>query len=390
MTHVGLAIAAGDGHRGTPRFARPKVVCLLCLGLALSATSAPAEVVYVQKDFAEMGRVPNVSPGICAAAANINSLVYLRNHFPGIYADTDLIPDWDGNGAVEFSDQVTSRDKMAYGWDNDEGVHRPGIYGSSAPGGGGTAQAVWEATYWWFEDFAPGTSAFDGQVQASTTGWHDWEVLERGYPQWAFLWDSLLDAADVELGIYPTIPAGAHAVTLIGLAFDDLDGDGWWDAGEEPKEIGYLDPNSVSAPTWSDVTINPEVGRIEFQWSQTTYYIDRAFTKGPVLIPGDANADGIVDLLDLGIVGDNWNGTGKVWETGDFNDDGVVDLLDLGIVGDNWNVTVESAVPSPVPEPAALTLLLGTIPILYLFRRRRSFGAGGPWLSRRLADGSGP
>jgi len=177
------------------------------------------------------------------------------------------------------------------------------------------------------------------------------------------------------LGIYPTTPGGAHAVTLTGLAFDDLDGNGWWDPGEEPREIGYLDPNSVSAPTWSDVTINPEVGRIEFQWSQTTYYIDRAFTEGPVLIPGDANADGMVNLLDFGIVGDNWNGTEKVWETGDFNDDGVVDLVDLGIVGDNWStvyfVPSETA-PGSVPEPSTLTLLvLGAMAAL-LCRRQWS------------------
>ena len=110
-------------------------------------------------------------------------------------------------------------------------------------GGGGTAEDVWEATYWWFEDFAPGTSVLDGQVLASTSGWPCREVLQLTNPKLAFLWNAMVDAADVELGIAPTGAGDPHAVTLTGLAFDDLDGDGWWDGGEKPKEIGYLDPN---------------------------------------------------------------------------------------------------------------------------------------------------
>ena len=72
---------------------------------------------------------------------------------------------------------------------------------------------------------------------------------------------------------------------------------------------------------------------------------------------GDANGDGVVNLLDLGIVGDNWNATGKNWTSGDFNDDGVVSLLDFGVVAENWNTvyfTAEGAppaVPEPLPEP---------------------------------------
>ena len=54
-------------------------------------------------------------------------------------------------------------------------------------------------------------------------------------------------------------------------------------------------------------------------------------------IPGDLNLDGKVDLLDLGILGDNWSQAGVSYFQGDANLDGKVDLLDLGLIGDNWN-----------------------------------------------------
>jgi len=65
---------------------------------------------------------------------------------------------------------------------------------------------------------------------------------------------------------------------------------------------------------------------------------------------GDFNLDGLIDLLDLGVVGDEY-GLGSGWATGDANGDGAVDLLDLGAVGDNYGFAVS------VPEPATMTLL---------------------------------
>ena len=69
---------------------------------------------------------------------------------------------------------------------------------------------------------------------------------------------------------------------------------------------------------------------------------------------GDADNDGKVGLIDLGILGANWGQSGK-WSTGDYNGDGVVDLLDLGILASNWNWSQPAG--APVPEPATLSLL---------------------------------
>jgi hypothetical protein len=56
----------------------------------------------------------------------------------------------------------------------------------------------------------------------------------------------------------------------------------------------------------------------------------------PVLKPGDANGDGMVDVGDLGILAANYGGTGKTWAQGDFNNDGAVDVGDLGILAAHY------------------------------------------------------
>ena len=73
-------------------------------------------------------------------------------------------------------------------------------------------------------------------------------------------------------------------------------------------------------------------------------------------IPGDANGDGSVDLLDLDILGANFGAMGSAsFADGDFNGDGNVDLLDLDILGSNFGTGSPS---TAVPEPISLGLLL--------------------------------
>jgi hypothetical protein len=52
-------------------------------------------------------------------------------------------------------------------------------------------------------------------------------------------------------------------------------------------------------------------------------------------VPGDANADGRIDTLDLGVLASHWGQSGQ-WADGDFNGDGRIDLSDLGIMASNW------------------------------------------------------
>jgi hypothetical protein len=284
--------------RWRPRANHIVAVLLVCAAVSGAVGSVQAATAFFQKDFSEMGHVPNVSApqkGICAAAADINSFIYLWNHFPQVYGGTNLLPDWDGDGTLTQSDYLASRDKLANGWEHN-GTSRPGMYGSS---GGAVAKNIWEQTLYWFEDFAPGTTVFDGQLNQNGASWHGGQVLETSYPRWSFLWDALVAAMDIELGL--ASGAKAHAVTFTGMAFNDLDGDGRWDANETVEQVGFVDPNKVSQMTWADVSTGTG-GRIEFKWWQDgqIYHVYRAYTEGPISVPEPAAAVSLFALLLFG------------------------------------------------------------------------------------------
>lgn len=61
------------------------------------------------------------------------------------------------------------------------------------------------------------------------------------------------------------------------------------------------------------------------------------------LVMGDANLDGTVDIVDLGMLSGNYgkqidlsDPNSHPWRAGDFNLDGKVDLLDLSILSSNY------------------------------------------------------
>ncbi|MCC6681535.1 MAG: PEP-CTERM sorting domain-containing protein [Phycisphaeraceae bacterium] len=97
-----------------------------------------------------------------------------------------------------------------------------------------------------------------------------------------------------------------------------------------------------------------------------------------VIWPGDANGDGMVNLADLQVLGDNWHSTTATRNQGDFTGDGYVGLDDLQILGDNWGYGVSSDLTfdqAPqqlglnIPEPG--TLLLLCLGVLAVTRRVR-------------------
>ena len=90
--------------------------------------------------------------------------------------------------------------------------------------------------------------------------------------------------------------------------------------------------------------------------------------------PGDYNQDGVVDVVDLGILATNYGlasgGAGVTggaaavdYSQGDINGDGVVDVVDLGILATNY----DSGYAAPLPEPCSAALL--TMGALALLRR---------------------
>ncbi|MCC6682484.1 MAG: hypothetical protein IT445_16410 [Phycisphaeraceae bacterium] len=76
-------------------------------------------------------------------------------------------------------------------------------------------------------------------------------------------------------------------------------------------------------------------------------------------LAGDATLDGLVNLADLQILGDNWAADGASWASADFNGDGMVNLGDLQILGDHWNAAAGdfAQLSANIPEPHCVVLL---------------------------------
>lgn len=86
-------------------------------------------------------------------------------------------------------------------------------------------------------------------------------------------------------------------------------------------------------------------------------------------LPGDTNSDGVVDLVDLNNVRNNFGAAGTPI-LGDTNGDDVVDLVDLNAVRNNFGA---SAGAKAVPEPAtALLAACGLLGVIIMLGRRRN------------------
>ncbi|MCC6679570.1 MAG: PEP-CTERM sorting domain-containing protein [Phycisphaeraceae bacterium] len=171
---------------------------------------------------------------------------------------------------------------------------------------------------------------------------------------------------------------------------------GWYDpvSGDfaHPDHLLYWQVNITNIPDafvqqqgtiyWLDLSLSLATSGVNVGWKTSQdHFNDDAVVA--VKLPGDANGDGVVNLADLQILGDNWMAGGAAWAQGDFTGDGLVNLADLQILGDNWGasgplwkdlhdpITGESLDLAFVitPEPSSLVLL--ALSGAAMLRRRR-------------------
>lgn len=102
---------------------------------------------------------------------------------------------------------------------------------------------------------------------------------------------------------------------------------------------------------------------------------------GTIALGGDANLDGLVDIVDLAALANDWRSPGG-WHEGDFNRDNFVDAFDLQILASNWQASAANAGSSfasamsifglnesNLPEPGMISTLMTCL--LGICRRRR-------------------
>lgn len=146
------------------------------------------------------------------------------------------------------------------------------------------------------------------------------------------------------------------AFDSVGGLPGDYDGDGDVDTADYATWRSSYGANGTGLPADgnSDGLVNA-----------ADYTIWRDNAQSVSVVPGDANGDGSVDLLDLDILGQNFGLTPATLAQGDFNGDGSVDLLDLDILGQNFGAMAATA----VPEPSSLLLMLAAVTAVGCGRR---------------------
>lgn len=134
-------------------------------------------------------------------------------------------------------------------------------------------------------------------------------------------------------------PFGNAGYPLVFNASASYDPDGtivsWrWDFGDGTTATGRV-VSHIYARGWTryqpinvSLTITDDRGATSSTCVQVWVYM-----------AGDANGDGVVDVLDAALVGLHWNarrGTSGYHHGADLNKDDVVNILDAAVVGLNW------------------------------------------------------
>lgn len=109
----------------------------------------------------------------------------------------------------------------------------------------------------------------------------------------------LADYKNYDFHLKPTSPLIDRGYYLGSLVVGDYDGT------SRPQGAGY------------------DIGAYE--------YVDSSVSK-----MGDVNANGVVNIIDIGIILDNYGKVASNYPKADINSDGVINIIDIGIIIDNY------------------------------------------------------
>ena len=149
------------------------------------------------------------------------------------------------------------------------------------------------------------------------------------------------------------------------------------DINNEPIAPQLLVPNLTSNDKlgFGTSVFQPTSGWFSFSWQPdqlgTDLDVTWEFTAVPIdqPTPGDANADGLIDLQDFLAVSRHFHEEGTLWSSGDFDGSGNTDFLDFLIVSRSFGRTARAV--STVPEPTTGSSFLVALLLFTISRRRR-------------------
>jgi hypothetical protein len=122
-----------------------------------------------------------------------------------------------------------------------------------------------------------------------------------------------------------------------------------WNFGDGNYDTGETTNYSYASYNWNGTAYTPFDVILTVTDDGSPPLDDYDLTTVNVYIAGDANGDGVVNIMDASTIGLNWGATGTCEEycwmgqdsadQADLNNDLVVNIIDTAIVGLNWGNT---------------------------------------------------
>ena len=145
--------------------------------------------------------------------------------------------------------------------------------------------------------------------------------------------------------VYLNYGAGPSPISLVQSYLANGYNGGNWN-GTPSVSTGVIDSSSLPAAAGFGVGYADSASGVVT--GQPANSVELLYT-----LVGDVNLDGSVNFNDLGILGQNYLTTGKVWTQGDLNYDGSVNFNDLGALGQNFNQSFGISAAPATASPAA-------------------------------------